>query len=118
MEYVEKTLSLPSSATATDNITGIYYYYGPVNEERDDRAVDELARVPYTILQSKFGCNREGDGVGEASGGDGYKKGRASSGVFNLVVVHDFFDTSERMEIFLRPLVTKYPGMQVGTRRC
>ena len=32
---------------------------------------------------------------------------------FNFVVVHDFFDTYEAMQIFFQPLVEKYPGMQV-----
>ncbi len=32
---------------------------------------------------------------------------------FNLIVCHDLFDTSERMKIFLRPIVQKYLGMQV-----
>lgn len=33
--------------------------------------------------------------------------------MFNLVVVHDFFDTYERMQIFLQPLLSRYPGVQV-----
>eukprot|EP01032_Pedospumella_encystans_P014447 gene14447-16588_t len=32
---------------------------------------------------------------------------------FNLVVVHDLFDTAEKMKIFLRPMVQRYLGMQV-----
>ncbi|OQR95077.1 hypothetical protein THRCLA_08026 [Thraustotheca clavata] len=32
---------------------------------------------------------------------------------FNLVVVHDIFDTLERMQIFLQPLLQRYPGAQV-----
>ena len=35
------------------------------------------------------------------------------SSVFNLVVCHDLFDTAERMKIFLKPLITKYAGIQV-----
>ena len=33
--------------------------------------------------------------------------------ISNLIVCHDIFDTQERMEIFLRPLVSKNPRMQV-----
>ncbi|KAJ1430067.1 hypothetical protein B484DRAFT_418916, partial [Ochromonadaceae sp. CCMP2298] len=32
---------------------------------------------------------------------------------FNLVVVHDLFDTAEKMKIFLKPMVQRYLGMQV-----
>jgi hypothetical protein len=32
---------------------------------------------------------------------------------FNLVVVHDLFDTAEKMKIFLRPMVQRYLGMFV-----
>jgi len=32
---------------------------------------------------------------------------------FNLIVCHDIFDTFERFEILLRPIVTQYPGMQI-----
>lgn len=35
------------------------------------------------------------------------------SRVFNFVVVHDIFDTLESMELFFRPLVKRYVGMQV-----
>ena len=31
---------------------------------------------------------------------------------FNIVIVHDFFDTFERMQIFLAPLLSRYPGVQ------
>ena len=33
--------------------------------------------------------------------------------VFSLVVCHDLFDTAERLKIFFKPIVTKYPGLQV-----
>lgn len=32
---------------------------------------------------------------------------------FHLVVVNDFFDTYERMKIFLQPILIRYPGVQV-----
>ncbi|GBG25573.1 Ankyrin repeat and protein kinase domain-containing protein 1 [Hondaea fermentalgiana] len=38
---------------------------------------------------------------------------RSGSRLFNIVVLHDFFDTYETMQIFFRPIVTKYPGLQV-----
>lgn len=40
-------------------------------------------------------------------------KKRQGSRLFNIVVVHDFFDTYETMQIFFGPIVTKYPGLQV-----
>ena len=40
-------------------------------------------------------------------------KRRQGSTFFNFVVVHDFFDTFETMQIFFKPLVSKYPGLQV-----
>lgn len=32
---------------------------------------------------------------------------------FNLVIVHDFFDTFERLQIFFQPLLKRYPGVQI-----
>ena len=36
-----------------------------------------------------------------------------NSTLFNLVVCHDFFDTYETLQIFFRPILAKYPGMQI-----
>ena len=36
-----------------------------------------------------------------------------NSRLFNFVVCQDIFDTCETMQIFFRPIVAKYPGMQV-----
>ena len=38
---------------------------------------------------------------------------RKDSCMFNFVVVNDFFDTFETMQIFFTPIVSKYPGVQV-----
>ena len=38
---------------------------------------------------------------------------RGESKMFNFVVCHDLFDTCESAQIFFRPIVAKYPGMQV-----
>ena len=53
--------------------------------------MDADTAIPYTVL-------------GEAHPG---------SRLFNFVVCHDLFDTCENAQIFFRPLVSKYPGMQV-----
>ncbi len=33
--------------------------------------------------------------------------------LFHLVIVNDFFDTYEKHQIFFKPIVDKYPGLQV-----
>jgi DNA-binding response OmpR family regulator len=53
--------------------------------------MDADTAIPYTVL-------------GEAHPG---------SRLFNFVVCHDLFDTCENAQIFFRPIVSKYPGMQV-----
>jgi CheY-like chemotaxis protein/alpha-beta hydrolase superfamily lysophospholipase len=56
--------------------------------------LDADTKIPYTIL-------------GHA------KKGGGAGTFFNFVVVHDMFDTCERMQIFFRPIIARYPGAQV-----
>ena len=53
--------------------------------------LDANTALPYTVLGSA----------------------RNESKMFNFVVCHDFFDTCESAQIFFRPIVAKYPGMQV-----
>ena len=53
--------------------------------------MDADTAIPYTVL-------------GEAHPG---------SRLFNFVVCQDIFDTCENAQIFFRPIVSKYPGMQV-----
>ncbi len=53
--------------------------------------MDADTAIPYTI-------------IGDAHPG---------SRLFNFVVCHDIFDTCENAQIFFRPIVSKYPGMQV-----
>jgi len=60
--------------------------------------IDADTRIPYTVL-------------------DASKTSPLASNpnkpFFNLIVIHDMFDTAERFKIFLRPMVQKYLGMQV-----
>ena len=76
----------------------------PISQSEDDIAfngivqIDADTRVPFMVLDSsrtaKVSLN-------------------ADKPYFNLVVVHDLFDTSEKMKIFLRPMIQRYLGMQV-----
>merc|ERR1712196_44926 len=38
---------------------------------------------------------------------------RQGTTFFNFVVVHDLFDTYENSQIFFKPIVAKYPGLQI-----
>ena len=40
-------------------------------------------------------------------------KRHENSRLFNFVICQDLFDTCETMQIFFRPIISKYPGMQV-----
>ena len=60
--------------------------------------IDADTRVPYTVLDasrtSPLATN-------------------PNKPFFNLIVIHDMFDTAERFKILLRPMVQKYLGLQV-----
>jgi CheY-like chemotaxis protein/pimeloyl-ACP methyl ester carboxylesterase len=58
--------------------------------------LDADTSIPYTILGSP------------PSGSDA-----SGHTFFNFVVCHDIFDTCERMQLFFRPLISRYPGAQV-----
>ena len=53
--------------------------------------MDADTAIPYTIVGQRHDNSR----------------------LFNFVVCQDLFDTCETMQIFFRPIVAKYPGMQV-----
>lgn len=73
------------------------------NSAEDDIAfngvvqIDADTRVPFMVLDSSRTA----------------KNPNPHKPFFNLVVVHDMFDTAEKMKIFLKPMVQKYIGMQV-----
>ena len=88
-DMVKKTLAMSSSFTNNEGCA-----YGVLQYDAD-------TVFPYTVMDSTLG----------AAGQQGAAK--ATGAVFNLVVVHDLFDTCERMKIFLRPLAQRYPGLQI-----
>jgi CheY-like chemotaxis protein/pimeloyl-ACP methyl ester carboxylesterase len=73
-----------------------------MKEVNDDGSVsgtfqlDADTSIPYTILGSPP--------TGSDASGHTF---------FNFVVCHDIFDTCERMQLFFRPLISRYPGAQV-----
>ena len=60
--------------------------------------IDADTRVPYTVLDASMASTLMMN---------------PNKPFFNLIVIHDMFDTAERFKIFLRPMVQKYLGMQV-----
>jgi CheY-like chemotaxis protein len=60
--------------------------------------IDADTRVPFMVLDSSRNAKVSLN---------------ANRPYFNLVVVHDLFDTAEKMKIFLRPMVQRYMGLQV-----
>jgi CheY-like chemotaxis protein len=90
-DMVKKTLAMSSSFTNNEGCeNGVLQY-------------DADTLFPYTVMDSTI----------DSAGGRGAKTENTSAPVFNLVVVHDIFDTCERMKIFLRPLAQRYPGLQI-----
>ena len=59
--------------------------------------IDPDTRITYVLLDAL----------------SGRKNARREQALFNLVVCHDMFDTSERLKIFFKPIVQKYVGLQV-----
>jgi len=62
-----------------------------VKSSRGVFQMNAFTAVPYQVLGTK----------------------QKDSHVFNFVVVNDFFDTYEMMELCFKPIVAKFPGMQV-----
>lgn len=60
--------------------------------------IDADTRVPFMVLDASRSAKVVVNG---------------NKPYFNLVVVHDLFDTAEKMKIFLRPMVQRYLGLQV-----
>ena len=60
--------------------------------------IDADTRVPYTVLDASKTSNLVPN---------------PNRPFFNLIVIHDLFDTAERFKILLRPMVQKYLGLQV-----
>jgi len=80
-------MALPQSFTVQDgSISGVV-------------RIDPHTAVPYTVMDAATSQKRQ--------------KTQGSQFFFNLVVCHDFFETLERVKIFLRPITNNYPGMQV-----
>jgi len=63
---------------------------------------DGKTSFPYTILNP-----RRSDNIGEQ------KETPSEINYFSLIVCHDLFDTQEKTEQFLRPLIERYPDIQV-----
>jgi len=85
-----KSLPLRTGAGAEEDCA----FHGVVQLDAD-------TRLPFTVLDSSR----------STKGGNFLGNGKRP--FFNLVVCHDIFDTSEKLKIFLRPMVQRYIGMQV-----
>lgn len=83
-----KSLSLSASFTATGGSVG-----GVLQLDAD-------TSLPYCVMDYSLDDK-------------GIRQRATVNDTFNLVVCHDFFDTFERMKIFLSPIAAKYPGLQV-----
>jgi len=98
-DLVAKTLAMSASFTNAEGcVNGVLQF-------------DADTMFPYTVLDSSLdSAGRKGAKTGGGLGVDGKKDSRP---FFNLVVVHDIFDTCEKMKIFLRPIAQRYPGLQI-----
>ena len=81
---VANTMALSASFTKEDFSTGGMFQY------------DSDTQFPYAVLDSSKHGNVN-----------------PNAKTFNMVVCHDLFDTLERLKIFLRPIIARYPGMQI-----
>lgn len=79
--------TLPIGQSAEDDVA----FHGIVQ-------IDADTRVPFMVLDSSRNAK---------------VSLHATRPYFNLVVVHDLFDTAEKMKIFLKPMIQRYMGMQV-----
>jgi pimeloyl-ACP methyl ester carboxylesterase len=61
---------------------------------------DECTSFPFTVMGDGKQRNLPHDSPDRDS-------------IFNLIVCHDIFDTQERMEILLQPIVSRHQGIQV-----
>jgi len=98
-EMVAKTLAMSASYTNLEGcINGVLQF-------------DADTMFPYTVLDYSLDSNGR---RGTKKNLDGSTHGKNSTQpFFNLVVVHDIFDTAEKMKIFLRPIAQRYPGLQI-----
>ena len=62
--------------------------------------IDADTRVPFIVMDASRTSKV-------------YIKNSSKKTFFNLVIVHDIFDTAERMKIFFTSIVSKYLGMQI-----
>ena len=93
-DLIAKTLALSNSFTNNEGCLNSVLQF------------DADTMFPYTVMDSSI----------DSAGGRGSKTGmssKKSAPYFNLVVVHDIFDTCERMKILLKPISRRYPGLQI-----
>lgn len=77
-----------------------------VNSGTGDLEFDKQTAFTYTIMDSACYYTKAKKDTNENTR-------PTQSSFFNLVVCHDIFDTHERFKIFFKPLIMRYPGLQI-----
>ena len=67
---------------------------------------DSLTSFPYTVMDSSISSSN-------AERRRRKEKESSNNAFFNIIICHDIFDTLERFKIFMSPIVSQYPGIQV-----